>query len=346
MPPGNVCGRMPDDVSNGAHEAGIDYLAFLKRRWTPLDVLKLALLAAVGLVFYYFFFVRVIYQHLPIFDWAWGRFEARYNSEHGKLVPFIFAFLVWWHKDEVFKAKKEGDNRGLIWIVAGCIIFALGARTLQGRVGMMAGPILIYGVVLYLWGKEVARALMFPIAFLVFMIPVSGPVDQATAKLQFLVVGIAQHVCGLMGIHLYQVGTTLRPLDNSYQGFEIAEGCSGIRSLMAMVMVTAIYVHLTETELWRKSLILCCSIGFAIIGNAGRIVSIFVVAKFFGADFAGGSYHEVSGYVSFPIALMAMLGVSRGLDWATTLKKDLGTKDSPTRKIIEKKDDDDDKYDY
>jgi exosortase/archaeosortase family protein len=83
---------------------------------------------------------------------------------------------------------------------------------------------------------------------------------------------------------------------------------------MAMVMVTAIYVHLTQTKLWKKATILFCSTGFAIIGNAGRIVTIFMVAKLFGSKFAGGPYHEWSGYVSFPIALGAMLLLSRLLD--------------------------------
>jgi len=156
--------------------------------------------------------------------------------------------------------------------------------------------------------------MLFPIAFLVFMVPVSGPLDQATASLQYHVVAIAQKVCSLIGIALYSVGTTLRPVDKSYSGFDVSEGCSGIRSLTAMVMVTVIYVHLTQTKLWKQVVILLCSIGFAIIGNAGRIVSIFVVAKYLGPKFAGGPYHEYSGYVSFPIALGAMVLVSRVLD--------------------------------
>ena len=299
---------------SGESAGGVDYLGFLKRRWTPADLVKLALLAGVVGTLYYFYGVTHIYQDMPLSLWAWGRFDPRYNSEHGKLVPLIFAYLVWYHRVDIAKAKKEGCNWGLVWVAAGCLIFALGARTLQGRLGMAAGPVLLYGIVLYLWGKEVARALLFPIAFLVFMIPVSGPLDQATANLQFLVVGIAQKVCGLLGIQLYAVGTTLRPVDKSFNGFDIAEGCSGIRSLTAMVMVTVIYVHLTQTKLWKKATILFCSIGFAIIGNAGRIVSIFVVAKFFGATFAGGPYHEYSGYVSFPIALGAMVLLSRLLD--------------------------------
>jgi exosortase len=272
-----------------------------------------ARLAAIAGTLYYFYAVLELYQGMPISVWAWGRYAPQYNFEHGKLVPLIFAGLLWYHWGDLVKAKKKGCNAGLIWVALGCLIFALGVRTLQGRIGMFAGPVLLYGIVLYLWGKEVARILLFPIAFLVFMIPVVA-IEQASFRLQFLVTGIAQAVCNLLGMPLYAEGTTLRPVDASFNGFNVAEGCSGIRSLMAMVMVTAIYVHLTQTKLWKKATILFCSTGFAIIGNAGRIVSIFIVARFFGAAFAGGPFHECSGFVSFPIALLAMLGLSRLLD--------------------------------
>ncbi len=306
---------MSNDVPTGPGEsaAGIDYLSFLKRRWTPVDFSKAALLLAIAGTLYYFFCVVHIYQGLPISLWAWARFAPRYNFEHGKLVLPIFAVLVWMHREELAKAKKKGCNQGLIWVVVGLLVFAIGVRTLQGRIGMAAGPFLLYGIVLYLWGKEVARILLFPIAFLVFMIPASA-IEDKTANLQFLVTGIARVVCGLLGMPLWAEGTTLHPVDRSFSGFNIAEGCSGIRSLMAMVMLTTIYVHLTQTKLWKKAVILLCSIGFAIIGNAGRIVSIFMVAKYVNPNFAGNQYHEVSGYISFPIALGAMLLLSRILD--------------------------------
>jgi len=307
---------MANDVPTASEEtpaAEINYLSFLKRGWTALDYARLALLLGIVGTLSYFFGVMHTFQDLPMTLWAWARYAPVYNSEHGKLVPLIFGFLVWYHRDEIVKAKKEGSNLGLVWVGIGCLIFAIGARTLQGRLGMAAGPVLLYGIVLYLWGKEVARALLFPIVFLVFLIPMSA-LEQATSNLQGFVTGIAQAVCGLCGMALYKQGTTLIPVDNSFKGFDVAEGCSGIRSLMAMIMVTAIFVHLTQTKLWKQIVIMCCSIGFAIIGNAGRIITIFLAAKFFGAAFAGGPYHEVSGYVSFPIALLAMLGVSRLLD--------------------------------
>ena len=296
----------------GAENPPFDYFAFLKREWSPLDFVKLALLAAVCATFWYFYGVIRIYSGMPISLWAWGRYAPQYNFEHGKLVPIIFAFLVWYHRRELVAAEKKGSNVGLLVVVLGCLCYAIGARTLQGRFALFAAPVLLYGVILFLLGKKVARILLFPIVFLLFMIPVAA-IEQATFHLQFMITGLANVVCNAIGIKIFAVGTTLRAVDDSF-GFDIAEGCSGIRSLMAMIMVTSVYVHLTQTEFWKKAVILLFSTGFAIIGNAGRIVTLLMVAKFISPQLAGGLYHEYSGFLFFPIALGSMLAFSRLLE--------------------------------
>jgi exosortase len=265
---------------------------------------------------YYFFFMLPLYGGLPISNWAWGRYEPQYNYEHGKIVPFIFLFLIWYHRKRLREAPGQGSNWGLLVILLGVMFYAMGARTLQGRVGMFSVPFLFLGSVMFIWGRHVARILLFPSAFLVFMIPVAA-IEQATFRLQFIITGIADWFCNLVGIKIFAVGTTLRAVDDSF-GFEIAEGCSGIRSLMAMVMLAAIYVHLTQDRLWKKVLIFSFATVFAIIGNAGRIVTILLVARFIDPKLAGGIYHEYSGFIFFPIALGAMLLFSKlvNLDFA------------------------------
>jgi exosortase/archaeosortase family protein len=97
--------------------------------------------------------------------------------------------------------------------------------------------------------------------------------------------------------------------------FEVDEGCSGIRSLMAIAMLSAIYAHLTQDRLWKKLSIFGAALLFAIIGNAGRLVSIFVVARIFGQEVAGGIYHTMSGFLSFPFAIGAMLLFSKVINF-------------------------------
>ena len=74
-----------------------------------------------------------------------------------------------------------------------------------------------------------------------------------------------------------------------------------------MAMLTAIYVHLTQNRLWKKVTIFAFSIVFAIAGNVGRIFTVILVAKFINPKLAAGMYHEYSGFLFFPIALVAMV---------------------------------------
>ena len=76
---------------------------------------------------------------------------------------------------------------------------------------------------------------------------------------------------------------------------------------MAIAMLSALYGHFTQDRLWKKLAIFTAALLFAIIGNAGRLVSIVVVARLFGQDLAGGPYHTISGYLSFPFAIVAMI---------------------------------------
>jgi exosortase len=274
-------------------------------RWCRSNPVHAFLTVSVFATLAYFFVGPRLYQDVSLLRWLLWRYHPEYNYEHGKLVPFIFLGLLWYHRHRLRVAPKAGDNWGLVVVVLGCICFLVGARTMQARIALAAFPLLTFGCIWFLWGWKVARILLFPCAFLLFAVPMAA-LEQATFHLQFLVINTATAVCRLLGMPLYSVGTTLRPVNGSF-GFEIAEGCSGIRSIMAMAMLTAVYVHLTQNRLWKKLLIFGLAAGFAIVGNAGRIVTILLVARFVDPELAGGLYHDYSPFVFFPIALGTML---------------------------------------
>ncbi len=260
----------------------------------------------VGTLIYFFGFVPLFTNgHLSTFVWAWQAWNPETNYEHAKLMPLIVAFLVWNSREKLKAAKVGSSGWGWVFIALGLLLFVAGARTLQARLALSSLPFLLFGLVLYVWGKQVARILLFPIAFLFFMVPLNF-LTQATARLQFLETGAASAICNFFGLGVYTVGTAVHAVSGAFQ-FEVDEGCSGIRSLMAIAMLSAIYGHLTQDRIWKKVLIFVAALLFAIIGNAGRLVSIFFVARVFGQDIAGGPYHNISGYLSFPFAIGAML---------------------------------------
>src|SRR4029077_17506001 len=275
---------------------------FVRRE--PLGALLIATIIA---TFVYFFgFVPLFIKGAFVsgacstLGWAWQAWTG--NQEHSKLVPFISLGLVIYHRKEIGAAVKRGSNLGLVFVLAGVALFLLSARCLQPRFALAAVPFLIYGSVLYLWCRQVARIFLFPCGFLIFMIPLAA-IEQGTFRLQFVITSAVGFLSNLVGIKIDALGTTLTAADNSFN-FGIAEGCSGIRSLFAMIMLTAIYVHITQREIWKKIVILAFSLGFAIVGNTGRIFTVILVARFIDPKLASGIYHDYSGYVFFPIALL------------------------------------------
>ena len=274
----------------------------------PVPALVLA--AVVGSLVFFLGWLRLFINDTEsLAYWAVAAWNPESNQEHSKLVPFIFLGLLFYHRDAIRQAVKKPCNLGLIFVGIGLLFFVAGVRCLQPRMGLAAVPFLLYGSVLFLWGKSVARILLFPCAFLIFMIPM-GAAEQATNNLQFIVTGTVGFLSNLVGIHILADGTRLLAIDGTFN-FEIAEGCSGIRSLTAMAMLTAVYVHLAQNRLWKKIVVFGCSALFAIIGNIGRIFTVVLMARFFDPGIAGGIYHDWSGYLFFPFALLAMLGVSK-----------------------------------
>lgn len=275
--------------------------------WLQRHPVEAMLLGAIAATLVYFFGFVPLFTNGRLSAWVWGwqAWNPETNYEHAKLIPLIVVFLVWNARDKL-KAAATGSSRlGWVFIAFGLLLFVLSARTLQARLALTSIPFLLYGIVLYVWGKQVARVLLFPIAFLLFMVPLNF-LTQATARLQFLETNTATAICNFFGMQLSAVGTAVHANSGAFQ-FEVDEGCSGIRSLMAIAMLSAIYGHLTQDRLWKKLAIFAAALIFAIIGNAGRLVSIFVVARLFGQDIAGGTYHDMSGYISFPFAIGAML---------------------------------------
>jgi len=250
--------------------------------------------------------------------WAWSL--ATGEQYHCRFVPLVSIFLVWYRRDRYAAAPKAPSNWGLLFLALGVVSFVLGVRCLQPRLGLFSLPFFFFGATLFLWGRHVARLALFPCAFLLFMIPVAA-LEQGTFRLQFIITGTIEVLSRFIGLNVQAIGTTLSARGGGFN-FEIAEGCSGVRSLTAMTMLTAVYVHLTQDRLWKKLLIFAASLLFAIIGNVGRIFTVLIVAKFISPELAGGLVHDYSGFIFFPIAVLMMTGFSRlvNLPWKDLMK--------------------------
>jgi exosortase len=290
--------------------------------WVRREPLQAFLLGVVQAVWTYFFgFYHVFLNGRDsTAQWAFNSWNTSNDLEYGGVIFPAALVIAWLHREALRAAPKSTSWAGLAIALGGAILFVLAVRTLQPRLAMMGFPMLIYGFVRFLWGRQTARVILFPCAFLLFMIP-AGFLVSRTVPLQNFAATVAAKLSTLIGIGVLADGATLHALNGSFT-FQVAGGCSGIRSLTAMIMLAAVYVHFTQREWWKKAIIFAGSLLFALIGNCVRIFSVVLVARFIDPTFAGGVYHEWSGFVFFPIAVFSMLGVSNLLnrDWSEWLQ--------------------------
>jgi exosortase len=121
-------------------------------------------------------------------------------------------------------------------------------------------------------------------------------------------------------VQTYTQGTDILPVKGDWAPLSIAGGCSGIRSLMALVMISAVWAYVAKISLWKRALLFFSAIPLAILGNALRLTSVFVIAEYGDAKWARETWHDWSGLVLFyPISLCLLLALHAllegGLPW-------------------------------
>lgn len=289
---------------------GVQMMVGEIKRQPVVSLMVLVVLGVIG--FFYGWITTFGPGHTySAFDWLKSTWNPRTGYEHGYIVPFLFVFLVMRRMPQIVAELPRPSVWGLVAVVLGALFFVAAVRTFQPRVALAGLPLVVLGSLTWWRGWRTARLLAFPVLLLFFVIPVPGMI-QATNGLQLLATETAYHLSKVLGIQSSLSGNDIFSIPMDKWKFNIAEGCSGVRSLMALTLVSAVYAHLTQKTLWKKVVLCACSVPLAIISNCLRVTSILVVAEYFSADFAAKTYHEGSGFLFFLIVGLAGLAA---VDW-------------------------------
>jgi exosortase len=280
------------------------------------------LLSAALLIWFYGFETRYdLGAGQSAFRWIYSAWNGETDYEHGKLFPFVIAGLIFYRLKDLKAVANEGSYWGLISVFIGVAFYIISFRTLQPRIAMGGLPFILWGGAWYLWGWQVAKILTFPLFFSWLAIPLPG-FQQATTHLQLLATSLAHHGSALCGVQTYVEGTKVLPMRGNWQPLDIAAGCSGIRSLMALLMISAIWAYIAKIALWKKVVLFLSAFPLAIIGNALRVTSIFVIAEYGNAEWARGTWHDWSGLLLFyPFSLLILLIINSILEGGLPWKK-------------------------
>ena len=281
--------------------------------YLPLNTwiwIAICLTAAAAFYLFYYGFTE---GNDSAFSWICNISRKSQDSAHNWIIPIIVIFMLRQASRNINRKQLQPSLHGLWFIVIGCLLCIASVRTQQPRLAIGALPFILSGLVWYYWGTKIALKTAFPFFFLWMALPLPG-FQHATVGLQQLSAQMAHWGAQLCGVQTILEGTTVTSADGSWDSFNIAGGCSGIRSLMALLMISVAWGYLAhKLALWKRLLLAVSAIPLSIIGNAFRVASIFVCAEYINPSFAGKTWHDWSGLLFFFPATLIGLTILHGL---------------------------------
>lgn len=248
-----------------------------------------------------------ILKHLA---WNWST-DSDYG--HGFLVPLFSGYVLWRERARWMGIEIKPRNLGLLVMIAAVVLLmggSLGAEVFTSRISLV---VLLAGMILFTAGWKLLRAISFPLGFLILMIPIPVIIyNQITFPLQLLASRFATFWLELVHIPVLREGNVLILPNYS---LEVAEACSGIRSLMTLITLAMAYGYLVEKRRWVRYTLVFLMIPIAIVSNAVRVMGTGALTYTVGPAAAEGFFHEFSGWIIFVAALALMFACH----WVLTL---------------------------
>lgn len=274
------------------------------------NYMKLGLLAILFIAIY-----------IPTLIWMWERWMAKDSYYgHGILVPFISGYIVWQiikkRREEIKKSAKKCEfkpaNAGLIFMIIGLFIHIISAWM---RVYFSSGFSLlltIAGLILYLGGKQALKTFAFPLAFIIFMLPLPlVAVANISFKMKIFAAEMSKIFINSIGIPAIRSGSEIIM---RHSNLMVGDPCSGLRSLISLLALGSLFSYYANVSYIRKTILFAVSIPLALASNIARISFLCFMSEVYGPKSAEGLVHDAAGMMVFVLAFLGMLMVNKILE--------------------------------
>jgi exosortase len=219
------------------------------------------------------------------------------NNSHGLLVPFVSMYFIYKKRNELRNAPIRTSKLGAVILLISIAIYLV---SYAGDVSVLARAMMVIsltGLILYNFGASVYRLIAFPLTFLVFMVPLpDSVVGLVSNPLQRFATDVSAALISLARIPVYQEGNMLYFVQTK---LEVAEACSGLHSLVALLVLGFLFLHLSRMDLKGKAILIASTVPIALITNIVRVTGTGILAHFYGAKMARGFLHDFSGIAVF-----------------------------------------------
>jgi exosortase len=246
----------------------------------------------------------VAWLYAPILGRLAQQWWSDPNFSHGFFVPLFSVFVLWQDRSRLAAIRRNPSTWGLPVIVFALCTLVLGVFGAELFLSRLSLIVLAAGLVLFLLGWEMLRAVLFPLLFLILMVPIPAIVfSQITFPLQILASKVAAWSLPLCGVPVLREGNVI---NLPAMPLEVAEACSGIRSLLSLTTLAIMYGFLMEQRSLFRVILALASIPIAVAANGFRIIGTGLLVQYWDPDKAEGFFHTFSGWLIFVVSLVML----------------------------------------
>lgn len=258
----------------------------------------IALLVVLLVVIYYRIGIKLVTDWYDIADYS-----------HGFLVPFFSAFILWDKRFAIREIPWRPTWAGIPTILFGIVLLIFGVYGAELFLSRVSFVVIVAGLVWTFFGKAMLREVRLPLAVLLLAIPFPEIIfNQITFPLQLFASRVASGILPVLGVPVFREGNVIQlPV----MKLEVAQACSGIRSLMSLFTLAVFYGYFLEKTTARRWVLALASIPIAVAANALRIVGTGLCVQYWDPAKGEGFFHEFSGWVMFVISLTFLYLVHR-----------------------------------
>ncbi len=216
------------------------------------------------------------------------------------ILPLI-GWLVWQRAGQIAQLTPETWPLGLAWLGAGALLWLLGDAASLGVLRHGGLIVMLQGVVMASLDPQVSRALMFPLFYAFFLVPVGSELEPV---LQLLTADMAMPLLRLVGIPAHLEGIFITT-PTGY--FEVAEACSGAKFVVAMTAYGVLVCQVCFRSWVRRAIFLMFALTACVLANGVRAFGTIYVAHERGIETAIGVDHVVWGWLFFAVVMALVM---------------------------------------
>ena len=227
------------------------------------------------------------------------------NYSHGFLIPLLSGYLLWRKKDVFNLSAINPELKGLPLLMLGLFLMVLGKVGTIYFVMLFSFLIVLMGLSLFLLGTNITKSALFPISYLIFMIPLPSVFyNDLTFRLKLLASIISTKLLALIGIPVFREGNIIHLNGTSLQ---VIDACSGLRSLISLLALAVLFAYFIQTSTWKRLSLVLLTIPITIFSNSCRLAVTAILVDHIGPHATEGFPHIFTGIIMFFIAIVLLV---------------------------------------